>query len=222
MRVSAIMKTHSVPHDCGFRTILSLATPHHMLCDHVDISQAFVQGDFLPGDGYNGKVYISPPPGFREDQGYVYLLSRPLYGIPSPARAWHTTMSAYLKSKGCAHVGFERSMWCVTIKRHTILIASHIDDFMLACADRAMLDTFRQGLLARFDGTYEGEVHTYLGCEIERDMGAGRTLLSQRHFAEDVLRIFAMWDCTPAIRKRCSMLTWDIFPNIMLGKKSHF
>ncbi len=42
-----------VPHASGFRTILSLATQHHMLCDHVDISQAFVQGDLLPGDGHN-------------------------------------------------------------------------------------------------------------------------------------------------------------------------
>ena len=30
-----------VPHAIGFRTILSLATQHHVLCDHVDISQAF-------------------------------------------------------------------------------------------------------------------------------------------------------------------------------------
>ena len=71
-------------------------------------------------------------------------------------------------------------MWCATIARHTILIDAHIDDFILACADRDTLDAFRTGLLARFDGTYEGAVHTYLGCEIERDIAAGRTLLSQR------------------------------------------
>ena len=63
-------------------------------------SQAFVQGDLLPGDGHNGKVYISPPPGFTEDDGYVYQLRRPLYGMPSAARGWHTTMSAYLQSQG--------------------------------------------------------------------------------------------------------------------------
>jgi hypothetical protein len=188
-----------VPHASGFRTILSLATQHNMFCDHVDISQAFVQGDLLPGDGHNGKVYISPPPGFTEDNGYVYQLRRPLYGMPSAARAWHTTMSAYLKSQGCSLVGFERSMWCATIGGHTILIAAHIDDFILACSDRDTLDIFRTGLLARFDGTYEGAVHTYLGCEIERDIAAGRTLLSQRHFAEDVLRTFEMWDCVPAL-----------------------
>jgi hypothetical protein len=67
-----------------------------------------------------------------------------------------------------------------------LVISAHIDDFILACADYAALDTFRQVLLARFDETYEGAVHTYLGCEIESGITAGRTLLSQRHFAEDV------------------------------------
>jgi hypothetical protein len=51
-------------HANGFRMILALATQNNMHCDHVDISQAFVQGDLLPGDGHNGKVHISAPPGF--------------------------------------------------------------------------------------------------------------------------------------------------------------
>jgi hypothetical protein len=42
---------------------------------------------------------------------------------------------------------------------HTLLIAAHIDDFILACSDRDALDAFRTKLLARFDGTYEGAVH---------------------------------------------------------------
>jgi hypothetical protein len=100
-----------VPHASGFRMILALATQNNMYCGHVYISQAFVQGDLLPGDGHNGKVYISAPPGFDEDPNYVYRLRRPLYGMPSAARAWHHTMSAYLKSQGCTLEGLERSMW---------------------------------------------------------------------------------------------------------------
>ena len=186
-----------VPHASGFRLILALATQHNMHCDHVDISQAFVQGDLLPGDGHNGKVYISPPPGFNEDPEYVYQLRRPLYGMPSAARAWHSTMSSFLKEQGCKTVGFERSMWTVVKNDHVILITAHIDDFILACADRATLDEFRCSLLERFEGTYEGEIHSYLGCEIRRE--DDKTLLSQRHFAEDVLRTYDMWDCIPAL-----------------------
>ena len=80
-----------VPHASGFHTILSLATASDMHLASVDISQAFVQGELLPGDGYNGKVYISAPPGYDEDPLYVYLLRKPPYGMPSAARAWHTT-----------------------------------------------------------------------------------------------------------------------------------
>ena len=188
-----------VPHASGFRTILSLATQHNMFCDHVDISQAFCQGELLPGDGQNGKVYISAPPGFDEDPDYVYQLRKPLYGMPSAARAWHTTMSAYLKRSGCKTVGFERSMWTLNVDGHQILIAAHIDDFILACADRGTLDVFRKNLLKAFEGTYEGEVHAYLGCEIERDIQAGWTLLSQRHYAAEVLQTYNFWDCVPAL-----------------------
>jgi len=54
-----------------------------MLTDHVEISQAFVQGKLLPGDGHNGNVYISAPPGYEEDPLNVYYLLKPLYGMPS-------------------------------------------------------------------------------------------------------------------------------------------
>ena len=47
-----------VPAASGFRTILNLATQQNMYTDHVDISQAFIQGELLPGDGHNGKVCI--------------------------------------------------------------------------------------------------------------------------------------------------------------------
>ncbi len=152
-----------VPHASGFRMILALTTQNNMHGDHVDISQAFVQGDLLPGDGHNGKVYISAPPGFDEDSYYVCQLRRPLFGTPSAARAWLHTMRAYLKSQGCTLVGFERSMWTVVKEGH---ITAHIDDFIIACADRRVLDEFRTALLQHFEGPYEGEVHTYLGCDI--------------------------------------------------------
>ena len=95
-----------VPHASDFPMILALATQNNMHCDHVDTNQAFVQGDLLPGDGHHGKVYISAPPGFDEDPNYVYQLRRPLYGMPSAARAWHHTMSAYFKSEGRTQVVF--------------------------------------------------------------------------------------------------------------------
>ena len=56
----------SVPHTSGLRIMLAFASHHNMFMDHVDISQAFCQGDLLLGDGHNGKEYhyILCPPSY--------------------------------------------------------------------------------------------------------------------------------------------------------------
>jgi hypothetical protein len=60
------------------------------------------------------------------------------------------------------------------------------------------LDNFRSRLLEVFDGTYEGEIHTYLGCEITCDLEIGITTLSQKHYAEEILRTYGSWDVSPS------------------------
>ena len=117
----------------SFRTILILATQ----LDHVDISQAFVKGvkgvkgELLPGDRHNKNVYISSPPGYEEDSRCIHCLLKPLYGMPSAARAWHTTMSAFLEREGYETVGFEKRMWRVVFDGHQILLGAHIDDCVI-------------------------------------------------------------------------------------------
>ena len=72
----------------------------------------------------------------------------------------------------------------------TLVLTAHIDDFVIACVDSAALDNFRERLLDAFDSTHEGAIHTNLGCEIERDLIAGTTTLSQRYYAEEKLRTY--------------------------------
>jgi len=84
-----------------------------MFTDHVDISQVFVQGELLPWDGHNGNVNILSPPGYEEDSQCIYHFFnlKPLYGMPSAARAWYTMINTFLEREGCETVGFEKSMW---------------------------------------------------------------------------------------------------------------
>jgi len=64
---------------------------------------------------------------------------------------------------GCGTVGFEKSMWTVTIDSARILLWAHIDDFVIACTNRQLLDGFRAHLLDAFEGTHEGALQHYLG-----------------------------------------------------------
>jgi hypothetical protein len=116
---------------------------------------------------------------YGHDPEYCYHLLKLLYNMPSATRAWFQTMNTFLKQEDCTKVGYEESMWKTTLNGHDILLADHIDDFLLVCHDRTTLDVFRAKLLDHFDGSYEGDIKTYLGCEIERDMVKGLTSLSQ-------------------------------------------
>ena len=72
-------------------------------------------------------------------------------------------MSAFLAKEGCATVEFEKNMLTVTIDGARILLGAHIDDFVIACANRKILDGFRARLLDAFEGTYEGALATLPG-----------------------------------------------------------
>jgi len=94
-------------------------------------------------------------------------------------------------------VGFEKSMWTVMIDGAHILLGAHIDDFVTTCANQQVLDGFRARLLDAFEGTYEGALQHYLGCEVTRDMDKGTTYLSQTHYAEEFLRTYNFPRFTP-------------------------
>jgi len=135
-----------------------------MFTDHVDISQAFVHGELLPADGHNGKVDISSHPGYDEGPLHVYRLLKPLYGMPS-----------FLAKEGCAMVGFEKSMWTVTIDGTRILLGAHIDDFVTACTNWQVLDGFR-ARLTLLRAPMRGLCN--ITCEVTLDMDKGTTYLS--------------------------------------------
>eukprot|EP00961_Rhodomonas_salina_P165391 2228319-Rhodomonas_salina.2 len=48
-------------------------------------------------------------------------------------------------------------------------MSAHIDDTLILCEDLGTLEKFKELMLAHFEGTDEGEVTEYLGCEVIRD-----------------------------------------------------
>eukprot|EP00961_Rhodomonas_salina_P008028 108943-Rhodomonas_salina.1 len=72
---------------------------------------------------------------------------------------------------------------------------------LCACDDLTVLEQFKTDFLSRFDGTNEGAVHVYLGCEVVRDWDKGSLSLLQRGYTERVLKIYGFENatqvCTP-------------------------
>eukprot|EP00961_Rhodomonas_salina_P124053 1671916-Rhodomonas_salina.1 len=87
-----------VPHATLARVIISIAAAEDLELHSCDLAQAFIQADKLD-EGVNGLIFISPPKGWEEDEGVVYEVLCPLYGIPSSARALHLTLTKWFKSQ---------------------------------------------------------------------------------------------------------------------------
>jgi hypothetical protein len=197
------------------RFMLSLAVANDYELHACDIEQAFLQADKIP-EGVNGRYFIQPPPGSPDanNRDVVYEVRRPLYGNPSSPRALHKTLDAYFMSEGFEHVGFEESVW-VRPKGgkygEDIYVSTHVDDCLICCKSTATMSKFKQELLTRFQGTDEGEVKEYLGCEVIRDRAARTGKMVQAGYAERVLRTFGMWNCNPVLT--------PLDPNVRLTRR---
>jgi hypothetical protein len=123
-------------------------------------------------------------------------------------------LDAYFLSEGFEHVGFEESVW-VRPKGgkygEDIYVSTHVDDCLICCKSTATMSKFKQELLTRFQGTDEGEVKEYLGCEVIRDRAARTGKMVQAGYAERVLHTFGMWYCSPVLI--------PLDPNVRLTKR---
>eukprot|EP00961_Rhodomonas_salina_P278369 3761337-Rhodomonas_salina.2 len=70
-----------------------------------------------------------------------------------------------------------------------------INDLLLVCGDMRTLDAFKKMFLTRFDGTDEGAVDQYLGCEVIMDRKEHTVTLLQKVYTKRVLRLYGMWGC---------------------------
>eukprot|EP00961_Rhodomonas_salina_P127703 1721819-Rhodomonas_salina.2 len=101
-----------------------------------------------------------------------------------------------MKSQGFVAAGFKDSVWvCEPNNTYPkqLIVSAHINDLLVSCADMATLNKFKAAFLARFDGTDNGLLTEYLGCEVVID-AAGNLTLRQSAYAERILRTYEAWD----------------------------
>mmetsp|Transcript_69087 Transcript_69087/g.144046 ORF Transcript_69087/g.144046 Transcript_69087/m.144046 type:complete len:123 (-) Transcript_69087:378-746(-) len=86
------------------------------------------------------QVFIRPPPGWTEEPGVVYEVLRPLYGIPSSARALHFTLDTWLLSRfeGTDEGEVTEYLGCV-IDRDRAVVLGHDDATRLGLRFRRTL-----------------------------------------------------------------------------------
>jgi hypothetical protein len=87
-----------------------------------------------------------------------------LYGLKQANHQWNAKMDTFL----CEGLGFTRNAadhcFYVRIKGGQItLIAHYVDDLLIACADKSVLDTIKRALSTKFEMKDIGEARKCLG-----------------------------------------------------------
>lgn len=106
-----------------------------------------------------------------------------------------------MKSQGFQQSGFEENVWirkANDLLSHNIFMSVHIDNTLILCADIDTMTKSKQILLLHFDGTDEGEVVSYLGCQIVLDSVAKTLHIRQSAYICKVLEIHGMKDENPS------------------------
>lgn len=109
-----------------FRMLISLSAAFSLRVHHLDVINAFVQGDMLK----NMTIYAQYP-ARKKLPGYCLRLNKPLDGLRVSARLWLEMAPRVLASMGFSSVPDEECLF----SRDGFLVLIYVDDLLLIGSD---------------------------------------------------------------------------------------
>lgn len=171
------------------RCFLAVATLKKMEVLHIDVKNAFLNGELLDD------VYMKQPLGFevKNKSKKVYKLKKSLYGLKQSARCWNEKLHSTLLK-----LGFRRGQAdpCIYNKQEGelfIFILLYVDDMLVACQDINMTRKTIDQISKVFKITNLGPISTYLGVQVERDE-QGVYYIHQEKYIDHVLTEYNLKD----------------------------
>ncbi|GJR95376.1 ribonuclease H-like domain-containing protein [Tanacetum coccineum] len=173
------------------RTVLSLALTKHWNVHHLDIKNAFLNGDL------SETVYMHQPLCFvdRRYLHHVCHLKRSLYGLKQAPRAWFHRFAAYATRVGFSPSRCDSSLFIYRSGTDTSYLLVYVDDIVLTASSTALLQKIIFSLHREFDMTNLGALNYFLGISVTRD--TTRMFLSQKKYTMELLKRAHMLNCNP-------------------------
>ncbi|CAI7746993.1 unnamed protein product [Closterium sp. NIES-54] len=156
------------------RVLLHVAAQRDYELHSLDFSTAFLQGSL------HEEIRLRRPPGFTGSfpTGTQWSLRRPVYGLRQVPREWHGTLRTTLAALGFAPSTADPSLFLRTdTSLPPFYVLVYVDDLVFATADTAGLAHVKSELQKRHTCTDLGELRSYLGLQITRDVQQLHVLL---------------------------------------------
>jgi peptidoglycan hydrolase-like protein with peptidoglycan-binding domain len=182
----------SVVKPMSYKLLFALACLLGWSIEQMDVKTAFLYGKI------DTDVYMELPPNIKDQYpGKICKLKKALYGLKQSPRIWYLTLSQALRPMGFVAISEDHSVFVNRDKR--LVLATYVDDLLILGKDQEAIASVKSALSEHFKMSDLGPVAHYLGVKVIReDTSRGsRIKLTQRAYAEKVLRTFGMADCTP-------------------------
>ncbi|CAI7866269.1 unnamed protein product [Closterium sp. NIES-53] len=167
-------------------------------CDYelhsLDFSTTFLLGNL------HEEIWLRRPLGFTGSfhAGTQWSLRRPAYGLRQAPCEWHDTLRMTLAALGFAPSTTDPSLFLRTdTSLPPFYILVYVDDLVLATTDIEALALVKSELLKSHTFTDLGELCSYLGLQITRDIARRTITPFQSHMVDQVLQRFGFRYSSP-------------------------
>ncbi|KAE8686060.1 hypothetical protein F3Y22_tig00111086pilonHSYRG00004 [Hibiscus syriacus] len=175
-----------------FNAILAVAVNNGWTLRHVDINNAFLNGDLLE------EVYMQQPPGFEKvnehGKPFVCKLQKALYGLRQAPRNWHDKLKQNLVQMDFMVSLADPSLFHKRSPQGFIYVLVYVDDIIITGSSLTDVEEVVAILKDRFSLKDLGELRYFLGIEVKRS--GQNVVLSQKKFVKELLEKTGMVNAT--------------------------
>jgi hypothetical protein len=177
----------------SIRCIFALAALEDMEIHQMDVKTAFLNGEL------EEEIYMEQPQGFVHQGGehLVCKLQKSLYGLKQSPRAWNQKLDAFLKSIEFMKSEADPSVYIAQVGDVKFFIVVYVDDLILVCNNQNKLFEVKEELNQKFEMKDLGELHFFLGMEVERNRDERLLHINQIKYLKEILKRFRMEECKP-------------------------
>ncbi|CAI7934594.1 unnamed protein product [Closterium sp. NIES-54] len=147
-----------------WRTVLAGAAVKGWHVKQMDITTAFLNGILLED------IYMAQPDGYEDGTSRVCKLNKAIYGHKQAPRCWYDKLEEVLLSGGFRTSQAYHSLFLFGVGEQLLLLLVHVDNILLFSPSMEQIERTQKLLMDNFKCKMLGDVHYYLGLQIERDV----------------------------------------------------
>ncbi|CAI7867203.1 unnamed protein product [Closterium sp. NIES-54] len=168
------------------RTVLAGAAVKGWHVKQMDITTAFLNGILLED------MYMAQPDGYEDGTSRVCKLKKAIYGLKQAPRCWYEKLEEVLLSGGFKTSQADHSLFLLGEGEQLLLLLVYVDDILLFSPSMEQIERTQKLLMDNFKCKMLGDVHYYLGLQIERDVERRWLKVHQSHYISGVMERYGV------------------------------